>query len=211
MLLDLLAHVLSGVADEALRDLPRGERPAKFGYHPGIHPHGDALAVDKRAITVENNQFYLLRGSLHYGENTGMATAAVEVSLSANALTDEDNDLLLDESAELREALAALPGIVGNVYQRADTSDPERQGGELIALGLDLIPVALESLLVLIQSWRERGKEKKQVDELSGLAISVTIKSKVSEVTLHIDGTPDYALPTATAILAQLTSTEQKA
>lgn len=140
-----------------------------------------------------------------------MVTAAVEVSLSANAFTDEDNDLLLDEAAELREALAALPGIVGNVHQRADASDPERQGGELIALGLNLIPVAMESLLVLIQSWRERRKEKKQVDELSGLAISVTIKSKANEITLHIDGSPGHALPTVAAILAQLTSTEQEA
>jgi hypothetical protein len=138
-----------------------------------------------------------------------MATADVEVTLSANTLTDEDNDLMLDEAAELQEALAALPGIVGDVHQRADISDPEGQGGELIALGLDLIPVALESLLVFLRSWRERGKEKKQ-DRLPGLTISVTLKTEAGKVTFHVDGSPDHVLPAAATILSQLTGAEQK-
>jgi hypothetical protein len=202
--LDLLAHVLAGVADEQFCDVRWGQRPAEFGDHPGIHPHGNALAVDKRAVTVEDDEFYPLPGAFHGRENTGMATADVAITLSGNDLTDEESDILLDEAGELEAGLAALPGLRSDVRRQFDPSDPTRQGAELIVLALDLIPVALESLLVVIQSWRERRKEKEAAAQARGVTISVTIKTDAGEVTIHVDGGQDQTLPAASALLAQL-------
>jgi hypothetical protein len=141
-----------------------------------------------------------------------MATADVEVSLSADARTDEESDLLVDELAELRRALVELPGVDRVSYQ-ADTSDPQRQGAELLHLALELIPPAVETLLVLIESWRDRRKKKKEaaVGEAPAAAalamtINLTIKTAVGEVTLHVDGSEEQALPTAKAIIDQLTA-----
>jgi hypothetical protein len=118
---------------------------------------------------------------------------------------------VLDEITELRAALASLPGVVGGVSLRPDTSDPERQGGELLHLGLELIPVALESLLVLVQSWRERRRKSEGAADgaamPAAISINLTIKGPSTEVHLEIDGSQDQALPAATSILAQLTGT----
>jgi hypothetical protein len=133
-----------------------------------------------------------------------MATADVAITLSGNDLTDEESDILLDEAGELEAGLAALPGLRSDVRRQFDPSDPTRQGAELIVLALDLIPVALESLLVVIQSWRERRKEKEAAAQARGVTISVTIKTDAGEVTIHVDGGQDQTLPAASALLAQL-------
>jgi hypothetical protein len=144
-----------------------------------------------------------------------MATADVEVSLSADARTDEESDLLVDELAELRRALGELPGVDRVSYQ-ADTSDPQRQGAELLHLALELIPSAVETLLVLIESWRDRRRKKKKKEEAAvgeapaaaalAMTINLTIKTAAGEVILHVDGSEEQALPTAKAIIDQLTA-----
>jgi hypothetical protein len=140
-----------------------------------------------------------------------MATADVEVSLSADAHTDEEHDLVIDELAELREALAELPGV-DRVSYKVDTSDPKRQGGELLHLAFELIPTAVETLLILIQSWRERRQKKKEAAAGAvpatpplAMTINLTIKTAAGEVSLHVDGSQDQALPTAKSIIDQLT------
>jgi hypothetical protein len=140
-----------------------------------------------------------------------MAIADVEVSLSADARTDSERDLLVDELAELRESLAELPGVDRVSYQ-ADTSDPQRQGGELLHLAFELIPPAVESLLMLLQSWRERRHRKKEDAEKAGspamppdMTINLTIKTAAGEVTLHVGGRQEQALPAAASLIDQLT------
>lgn len=142
-----------------------------------------------------------------------MAIADVEVSLSANAGTDEEHDLLLDEVWELKAALESLPGVLDGVrILPADATDDEEQGGELLKLALDLIPPAIESLLVLVQAWRERRQSKKaeanraaDVTSISGMKLTLTIKTEDREVHLEIDGSQDQVPQTAASVLAQLT------
>lgn len=198
------------MANKAFGYVLRGQRPAQVCDLARVHSYRDPLTVDKRSIAIENDEFYALHSVLQGRENIRVATADVNVSLSADVRTDEEQDLLLDETAELRDAIAALPGIDG-VRLEPDPSDPGRQGGELIHLALELIPVALESLLVLVNSWRERRRAKAEAakkpvaEALPGLAISVSIKTAAGEVTLHVDGSQERALPTVQDLLAQLT------
>lgn len=142
-----------------------------------------------------------------------MAIADVEVSLSANAGTDEEHDLLLD-ALELKAALESLPGVLDGVrIQPAGAADDEEQGGELLKLALDLIPPAIESLLVLVQAWRERRQSKKAdanrqacAASASGMKLTLTIKTGDREVHLEIDGSQDQVPQTAASVLTQLTA-----
>jgi hypothetical protein len=140
-----------------------------------------------------------------------LSTVDVEVVVSTPAQTDEAHDLLIDEIGILRTQLATLEGVSGPVRLIPDTTDPERQGGELLQFALELIPVALESLLVLIRAHRGRRRHpEEQKDTATEIAehhlvIDVKLVGPAGDMHFTFDGQDDQVLPAAASILTQLT------
>jgi hypothetical protein len=54
--LDLAGHVRLGAAHEALDDLGLGQGPTEVGEDHRIDAHGDRLAVNEHAVTVEDHE-----------------------------------------------------------------------------------------------------------------------------------------------------------
>lgn len=134
--------------------------------------------------------------------------ASVEVLLSTDVLTDEAQDLLLDEINGLKADLAALPGLTGGVDVVADSADAGRQGGELLRFGLELIPIALESLLMLVRERRERHRSSdRDAAAPSRLKIRVDMTSPGGRAQFELDAQGDATMPAVSALLAQLTGT----
>lgn len=130
---------------------------------------------------------------------------SVEVLVSTDTPTDEAQDLVLDEITKFKAQLTGLPGLAGEVDLVADRTDPNRQGGELLQFGLDLIPIALESLLILIQQRRDHHRSSGSDTPAPSLTIRVDITSRDGRAQFQLDAQGNEAIPTASALLKELT------